>query len=73
VENYILQPTIQGRAAQISAFVVLASVVVFGALLGVLGALVAVPVAAAGQIVLRELTADRRARVAALTAVGEQV
>jgi predicted PurR-regulated permease PerM len=72
VENYVLQPTIQGRAAQVSAFVVLASVVVFGALLGVLGALVAVPVAASGQIVMRELTAERRARVAALAPVGEQ-
>jgi predicted PurR-regulated permease PerM len=72
VENYVLQPTIQGKAAQVSAFVVLASVVVFGGLFGVLGALTAVPVAAAGQIVLRELTAERRARVAALQAVGER-
>jgi predicted PurR-regulated permease PerM len=68
LENYVLQPTIQGKAAQISAFVVLASVVVFGALLGVLGALLAVPLAASCQIVLRELTAERRARVAAAKA-----
>ena len=72
VENSIPQPTIQGRAAQVSAFVVLASVVVFDALLGVLGALVAVPVAAAAQIVLRELTAERRARIASLVTVSEQ-
>jgi predicted PurR-regulated permease PerM len=64
VENYILQPAIQGRAAHISGFFVIASVVVFGSLLGVIGALVAVPVTAGVQIVLRELTADRRARVA---------
>jgi predicted PurR-regulated permease PerM len=68
LENYVLQPTIQGRAAEISGFFVLASVIVGAAFLGVLGALVAVPLTAAAQIVVRELTADRRARMAALRA-----
>jgi predicted PurR-regulated permease PerM len=68
VENYVLQPTIQGRAADVSGFFVIASVVVGAALLGVLGAVVAVPVTAAAQIVVRELTADRRERMAALRA-----
>jgi predicted PurR-regulated permease PerM len=63
VENVLLQPTIQGRAAEISGFFVIASVVVGAALLGVVGALIAVPLTASIQIVLRELTADRRARV----------
>jgi predicted PurR-regulated permease PerM len=48
-------------------------VIVFGALLGVLGALVAVPVTASAQIVIRELTKERRARIAALTATGDAV
>lgn len=65
VENYLLQPTIQGRAADISGFFVIASVVVGAALLGVVGALIAVPLTASAQIVLRELTAERRAAVAA--------
>jgi predicted PurR-regulated permease PerM len=64
-ENYVLQPTIQGRAADISGFFVIASVVVGASLLGVVGALIAVPLTASVQIVLRELTADRRAAVAA--------
>ena len=64
VENYVLQPTIQGRAADVSGFVVIASVVLGASLLGVVGALIAVPVAASIQIVVRELTADRRAAVA---------
>lgn len=68
VENYVLQPTIQGKAANISSFLVLASVFIFGAVFGVLGALVAVPVTASIQIVVRELTADRRARIAAARA-----
>ncbi len=64
VENYILQPTIQGRAAEISGFFVIASVIVGAALLGVVGALIAVPLTASAQIVIRELTAERRAAVA---------
>jgi predicted PurR-regulated permease PerM len=61
-ENYVLQPTIQGRAAELSGFFVIASVVVGAALLGVVGALIAVPLTASAQIVIRELTAERRAR-----------
>jgi predicted PurR-regulated permease PerM len=68
VENYILQPTIIGRAAKISGFTVLASVLVFGALFGVVGAIIGVPIAAAVQIVVEELTAGRRARVASADA-----
>ncbi len=64
VENYVLQPTIQGRAAEISGFFVIASVIVGAALLGVVGALIAVPLTASAQIVIRELTAERRAAVA---------
>lgn len=64
VENYLLVPTIQGRAADISGFFVIASVIVGAALLGVVGALIAVPLTAAAQIVIRELTAERRAAVA---------
>lgn len=64
VENYVLQPTIQGRAADISGFFVIASVIVGAALLGVVGALIAVPLTASVQIVIRELTTERRAAVA---------
>jgi predicted PurR-regulated permease PerM len=65
VENNLLTPTIQGKATEISAFFVILGVTIFGALLGVLGALVAVPVVASAQLVVRELTKDRRARAAA--------
>ena len=71
-ENYVLQPTIQGRTTQISGFLVIASVLVFGAVLGIFGALVAVPVTAAAQIVIGELTSERRARIAEMTPVLEQ-
>ena len=65
VENYVLQPTIIGRAANVSGFTVIVSVLVFGSLFGVIGAVIGVPISAAIQIVLDELTAARRARIAA--------
>ena len=69
-ENYVLQPTILGRAANVSGFVVIASVMICGALFGVVGAIIAVPLAASIQIVTQELTADRRARMESLRAAG---
>ena len=72
VENYILQPTIIGKAAQVSGFTVLVSVLAFGALFGVVGAIIGVPIAAAIQIVVEDLTAARRARIAAANAAGQQ-
>jgi predicted PurR-regulated permease PerM len=68
VENYVLQPTIIGKAAQVSGFTVLASVLAFGALFGLVGAVVGVPIAAAFQILAEELTSARRARIAAVDA-----
>ena len=65
IENYVLQPTIIGKAAQVSGFTVLTSVLAFGALFGLIGAVIAVPIAAALQILVEELTAARRARIAA--------
>jgi predicted PurR-regulated permease PerM len=72
IENYILQPTIIGKAAQVSAFTVLASVLAFGALFGLIGAIIGVPLAAGIQIVADELTAARRARIAAADAAEQQ-
>jgi predicted PurR-regulated permease PerM len=65
VENYVLQPTIIGKAAHVSGFTVLVSVLAFGALFGVIGAIIGVPIAAGLQILVEELTAGRRARIAA--------
>ena len=70
IENYILQPTIIGKAAQVSGFTVLVSVLAFGALFGFIGAIIGVPIAAAIQIVVEELTAARRARIAAADRAG---
>ena len=66
VENYVLQPTILGKAADVSGFLVISSVLVFGTLFGVVGAVIAVPIVASIQIVVTEVTAKRRADMAAL-------
>jgi predicted PurR-regulated permease PerM len=54
VENTVIQPRIQQRAVDVQPFVVLVAVLFGSTLLGVVGALVAVPLAASLQIVLRE-------------------
>jgi predicted PurR-regulated permease PerM len=68
VENNILTPKIQGKAVNLSAFFIIVAVTLFGALLGVLGALTAVPLAATIQIFVQELTKERRGQVAAAKA-----
>jgi predicted PurR-regulated permease PerM len=72
IENYLLQPTIIGKAAQVSGFTVLTSVLAFGALFGLIGAIIGVPIAAGLQIVAEELTAARRARIAAADAADQR-
>ncbi len=72
VENSILTPKIQGKAVRLSAFFIIVAVTLFGALLGVLGALTAVPIAATIQIFVQELTKERRARMAALKAAAAE-
>jgi predicted PurR-regulated permease PerM len=60
VENSVIQPRIQARAVQLDPLVVLISVLFGSTLFGVLGALLAIPVAASIQITLREYLTLRR-------------
>src|SRR4051812_13188131 len=57
VENTVIQPRIQARAVAVHPFVVLVSVLFGSTLFGVIGALLAIPVAAALQITIREFRA----------------
>jgi predicted PurR-regulated permease PerM len=52
IENHFLQPVIYGRTVQLSPLVVLISVLIGAELAGILGALAAIPVAGALQVVL---------------------
>jgi predicted PurR-regulated permease PerM len=53
-ENHVIQPQIQKRTVKVHPFVTIVSVLFGATLLGVLGALVAIPVAASIQILIRE-------------------
>jgi predicted PurR-regulated permease PerM len=60
-ENYVVQPRIQSRAVQLDPFIVVIAAIFGGTLLGVIGALLAIPSAAAIQIAVREYMDYRRA------------
>src|SRR5215207_8369147 len=54
VENNLIQPFVYGKAVQIHPLVVIMAILIGAALLGVLGALIAIPAAAAVQAVVRD-------------------
>jgi predicted PurR-regulated permease PerM len=54
VENNLIQPVVYGRAVQLHPLIVIVAILIGAALLGVLGALVAIPAAAAVQAVIRD-------------------
>ena len=60
IENYLLYPRIMQRSVDVSPAATVVAVLVGGALLGVLGALLAIPIAAALQLVLAEVVAPRQ-------------
>jgi predicted PurR-regulated permease PerM len=66
VENYIVYPIVYRRAVELSGFTTIVAVLVAGSILGVVGAILAVPFAAVIKIALREAAAPRRARMTAL-------
>ena len=67
IENHVLQPLVYGRTVQISPVVVLISILIGADLAGVLGALIAIPIAGSLQVILRELLSARRDRAEAAT------
>ena len=70
VENYLIQPQIQRRATKIEAFIVLVAVLFGSTLFGVLGAILAIPVAASIQIAVQEYREYRREILAAEEEAG---
>lgn len=57
-ENHILVPKVMGRQVGISPVMVILALLIGGNLLGILGALLAVPTAAIVQVLFNELTTD---------------
>jgi predicted PurR-regulated permease PerM len=66
VENYIIYPIVYRQAVELSAFTTIVAVLIAGTLLGVVGAILAVPFAAVVKIVVREAGRPRRERMSAL-------
>ena len=60
LENYVLYPKIMKRSVDISPAATVVAVLVGGALLGVVGALLAIPIAAAVQLVLNQVVEPRQ-------------
>ena len=58
-ENYLVQPLVYGRTLNVNPLVTILGVLAGASLLGILGALLAIPIAAAVQIVLRDWWASR--------------
>jgi predicted PurR-regulated permease PerM len=59
-EDYVVQPLVYGKTLQVNPIVTIVSVLAGASLLGVLGALLAIPIAAAIQIILRDWWSHRK-------------
>lgn len=62
VENNLIQPFIHRRTVQLNALWIILAVLVGAQLLGIVGALVAIPVAGIAQVLLQEWWRSRRTR-----------
>src|SRR6185436_4325461 len=71
LENYVVYPIVYKKAVELSGFTTIVAVLIAGALLGVVGAILAVPFAAVIKTVLHEAGKPRRTRMAELRAVEQ--
>lgn len=62
LENHVLQPLIYGKTVKLSPLTVLIAVLIGAALAGIIGALAAIPIAGAIQVVIRDLLRVRAER-----------
>ena len=59
IENNVIQPIVYRRTVDVPPLMVIVAILIGGSLLGILGALVAIPIAATIQIVVRDLWVRR--------------
>jgi predicted PurR-regulated permease PerM len=72
LENHLLQPLIFSRTVQLNPLTVLLAILIGVELAGILGALLAIPVAGIIQIVARDIWDTRRGRLKEEPTVGEE-
>jgi predicted PurR-regulated permease PerM len=66
VENYVVYPIVYRKAVELTPFTTIVAVLIASSILGVAGAILAVPFATVIKIVMREAGRPRRERMAAL-------
>lgn len=66
IENYVVYPIVYRRAVELSALTTIGAVLIASSILGIAGAILAVPFAAVIKVILRESASPRRERMAAL-------
>jgi predicted PurR-regulated permease PerM len=73
LENYVVYPIVYRKAVSLTGFTTIVSVLIFGALLGVVGAILAVPFAAVVKTIVQEAGRPRREQMARLRETGVPV
>jgi predicted PurR-regulated permease PerM len=71
LENHLLQPIIFARTVQLNPLTVIVAILIAAELMGMLGALLAIPVASMIQVILRDIWDHRRGRLKDEPTVGE--
>jgi predicted PurR-regulated permease PerM len=70
IENNLLQPIVYHRTVSVPPLLVIIAVLIGASLLGVLGVLLAIPVAAICQVIIKDLWEDRQERRSRTTSAG---
>jgi predicted PurR-regulated permease PerM len=73
IENHVIQPIVYRHTVQIPSLVVLVAVLAGASVLGIVGALVAIPIAGTMQIVVKDLLQERAERIASESSPEEAV
>jgi predicted PurR-regulated permease PerM len=71
LENHLLQPLVFSRTVKLNPLTVIVAILLGAELAGILGALLAIPVASIIQVILRDLWDHRRGRLKGEPTVGE--
>jgi predicted PurR-regulated permease PerM len=72
LENHLLQPLIFARTVKLNPLTVIVAILIAAELMGMLGALLAIPVASMIQVILRDVWDHRRGRPKDEPTVGEE-
>jgi len=71
LENHLLQPLIFSRTVKLNPLTVIVAILLAVELAGILGALLAIPIASIAQVIVRDVWDHRRGRPKAEVTVGE--